>query len=110
MLDEQLRRVSSPAEPSSAGQVQERNGLGGSEGIRRISDKDVQFTRARRSEEIVQKAKGIQKHYVKKKVNHKQFLDVLRRDRKDTRAKFRNFKSRNHVVNTLEINKLSQRI
>jgi len=52
------------------------------------------------------KAKGIQKHYVKKEVNHKQFLDVLRRDQKDTRAKFRNFKSTNHVVNTLEINKL----
>jgi len=53
------------------------------------------------------KAKGIQKHYVKKEVNHKPFLDVLRRDRKDTRAKFRNFKSTNHVVNTLEIIKLS---
>jgi len=52
------------------------------------------------------KAKGIQKHYVKKEVNHKQFLDVLRRDLKDTRAKFRNFKSTNHVVNTFEINKL----
>jgi len=53
-----------------------------------------------------EKAKGIQKHYVKKEVNHKQFVDVLRRDRKDTPAKFRNFKSTNHVVNTLEINKL----
>jgi len=52
------------------------------------------------------KAKNIQKHYVKKEVNHKQFLNVLRRDRKDTRVKFRNFKSTNHVVNTLEINKL----
>jgi len=54
----------------------------------------------------LKKAKGIRKHYVKKEVNDKQFLDVLRRDRKDTRAKFRNFKSTNHVVNTLEINKL----
>ena len=53
------------------------------------------------------KAKGIQKHYVKKEVNHIQFLDVLRRDGKNTRAKFRNFKSTNHVVNTLEIIKLS---
>jgi len=52
------------------------------------------------------KAKGIQKHYVKKEVNHRQFLDVLRRDRKDTRSEFRNFKSTNHVINTLEINKL----
>jgi len=56
------------------------------------------------------KAKGIQKHYLKKEVNHKQFLDVLRRDQKDTGAKFRNFKSTNRVVNTLEINKLFQHI
>jgi len=52
------------------------------------------------------KAKGIQKDYVKKEVSHKQFLDVLRRERKDTGAKFRNFKSTSHVVNTLKINKL----
>jgi len=58
------------------------------------------------SRKSVKKAKGIQKHYVKKEVNHNQFLDVLRRDRKHIRAKFRNFKSTNHVVSTLEINKL----
>ena len=112
---QQFRRESSPVfdgQPSGAGQVQERNGLGGSEGVRRTSGKDVQRYRCTEvqmygdSRKSVKKAKGIQKHYVKKEVNHNQFLDVLRRDRKHIRAKFRNFKSTNHVVSTLEINKL----
>ena len=52
------------------------------------------------------KAKGIQKHYVKKHVRHEQFLDVLRNTTRSTHAKFRVFRSTNHVINTVEMNKL----
>ena len=52
------------------------------------------------------KAKGIQKHFVKKHVRHEQFLDVLRNATKKTNAKFRIFRSTNHVLHTVEMNKL----
>ena len=63
-------------------------------------------TDVRRSEEIVQKSQGHPETLRKERGKSQTVWDVLRRDRKDTRAKFRNFKSTNHVVNTLEINKL----
>jgi len=52
------------------------------------------------------KAKGIQKHFMKKHVRYEQFLDVLRNATKKTNAKFRIFRSTNHVLHTVEMNKL----
>ena len=52
------------------------------------------------------KAKGIQKAYVKKKVRHTQFLDVLRNVTRNTKATFRKFRSTKHVVNTVKMTKL----
>jgi len=51
------------------------------------------------------KAKGIKKHYVKKHLRHQSFLDVLKNVTSTTNAKFRIFRSTNHVLNTIEINK-----
>ena len=56
--------------------------------------------------EYHKKAKGIQKHYVKKHVRHEQFLDVLRNVTTSTMSKFRVFRSTNHIIITVEINKL----
>jgi len=54
-----------------------------------------------------QKVKGIKKHYVKKKhVRHQNFLDVIRNPKLTTDATFRLFKSKNHQVHTVEINKV----
>jgi len=52
------------------------------------------------------KAKGIQKHYVRKHVRHEQFLNVLRKTTAHTKATFRTFRSTNHVINTVELTKL----
>ena len=52
------------------------------------------------------KVKGVQKHYARKKVQHENFLEVLRNVGFDTKCKFRSFRSMNHVVNTVEISKL----
>ncbi len=52
------------------------------------------------------KTKGIQKSYVKKHVQHQSFLKVLKNASQTTTAKFRAFKSTNHVLNTVEISKL----
>jgi len=52
------------------------------------------------------KAKGVQKHYVKKHVRHSQYLEVLRNVCRSTTCKFRAFRSTNHVVSTVEILKL----
>lgn len=51
------------------------------------------------------KAKGIQKHFVKKSVRHSQFLEVLRHAEQTTSCKFRVFRSTNHVVNTVQVTK-----
>ena len=50
------------------------------------------------------RAKGIKKSYVKKKVRHDQFLNVLK-TLKPTPSTFRSFQSVNHVLRTVEINK-----
>jgi len=52
------------------------------------------------------KTKGIQKSYVKKHVQHQSFQKVLKNASQTTTAKFRTFKSTNHVLNTVEISKL----
>ena len=52
------------------------------------------------------KVKGIKKNYVKKHIQHQSFLKVIRNTSLTTNAKFRLFRSTNHVVNTVEINKL----
>ena len=53
------------------------------------------------------KAKGIQKRYVKKHVHHGGFLRVLQNaTTTTTAAKFRQFRSTSHVLNTVEISKL----
>jgi len=53
------------------------------------------------------RAKGIKKSYVKKKVRHDQFLNVLK-TLKPTPSTFRSFQSVNHVLRTVEINKTCQ--
>ena len=50
------------------------------------------------------RAKGIKKSYVKTKVRHDQFLNVLK-TLKPTPSTFRSFQSVNHVLRTVEINK-----
>ena len=50
------------------------------------------------------RAKGIKKSYIKKNVRHQQFLKVLRHQR-PTKSQFCAFRSTNHVLQTLEINK-----
>ena len=52
------------------------------------------------------RAKGIQKHYIKKHVRHSQYLEVLRNVKRITMSRFRMFRSTNHVVNTIEMNKV----
>ena len=52
------------------------------------------------------KVKGVQKHYVRKNVQHENFVAVLRNVGQNTSCKFRGFRSTNHVVNTVEISKL----
>ena len=52
------------------------------------------------------KAKGVQKNYVKKRVRHEHFVDVLHRVKRHTMCKFRGFRSKNHVVRTLEMTKI----
>jgi len=52
------------------------------------------------------KAKGIQKHYVKTRVQHKHFVDVLQRVKTHTMCTFRGFRSTNHVLQTIEMTKL----
>jgi len=47
------------------------------------------------------KAKGVQKHFVKKHVRHEHFFDVLQRVKTQTMCKFRGFRSNNHVIRTL---------
>jgi len=53
-----------------------------------------------------QKVKGIKKHYVKKHVRHQNFLDVIRNPELTTDATFRQFKSKNHQVHTVEMHKV----
>jgi len=50
------------------------------------------------------RAEGIKKFYVKKKVRHDQFLNVLK-TLKPTPSTFRSFQSVNHVLRTVEIDK-----
>jgi len=52
------------------------------------------------------KAKGIQKHYVRKHVRHEHFLEVLRKTRRNTTAKFCAIRSTKHEVNSVEVTKL----
>ena len=51
------------------------------------------------------RAKGIKKSYIKKNIRHRQFLDVLRHQ-KPTESQFRAFRSRNHVLQTVELRKI----
>ena len=55
------------------------------------------------------KVKGVQKHYVRKNVRHQNFVDVLRNVTQSTSCKYSSFTLTNHVVNTVEISKLSVR-
>jgi len=52
------------------------------------------------------KAKGIQKHYVRKHVRHENFLEVLRKTHRNTTAKFCAIRSTKHELNTVEVTKL----
>ena len=52
------------------------------------------------------KVKGIKKRYVKKNVRHSDFVAVLQRKQTHTTATFRNFRSTNHVLETIEMTKL----
>jgi len=50
-------------------------------------------------------AKGIKKRYIERHVRHSAFVAVLR-NKTTTTARFRTFKSTNHIINTVEINKI----
>jgi len=52
------------------------------------------------------KAKDIQKRYVKKRIQHQCFVEILKNIAKTTTATFRTIKSNNHTLNTVEISKL----
>jgi len=52
------------------------------------------------------KAKGIQKRYVKKRIQHQCFVKVFKNTAKTTTATFRTIKPNNHRLNTVEISKL----
>jgi len=52
------------------------------------------------------KIKGIKKSYVKKHVHHDSFMRVLRNVASVTEARYRVFRSTNHVLNTVEMTKL----
>jgi len=51
------------------------------------------------------KVKGIQKHYVRKRVRHQHFVEVLKNAQSTTMSTFRTFRLTNHVVSTVEITK-----
>jgi len=55
----------------------------------------------------MKKVKGIKKNYVKKHVRHENFLHILRNSSSTTKAKFRQFRSVNHNLSTIELNKMS---
>ena len=50
-------------------------------------------------------AKGIKKSYMKRHVRHSAFVDALR-DKSRSTARFKTFKSINHVISTVDINKV----
>ena len=52
------------------------------------------------------KVKGIKKRFVKKNVRHSDFVAVLQRQQTTTTATFRNFRSTNHVLETVEMTKV----
>jgi hypothetical protein len=58
-----------------------------------------------KGEQTKMAAKGIKKSYVKKHMQHDQFLKVLY-EKVPTKARFRQFRSVNHVLQTVEIEKL----
>ena len=68
-----------------------------SENVQSVGPKDSKLS--------FKKAKGIQKHFVKKELRHQHFLDVLTTATEETRAKFRMFRCSNHVINTVEVKK-----
>ena len=70
--------------------------------IRLIADPD----KLRKASKCHKKAKGIQKYYVKKRLHHNRFHDFPRNVTRSIKAKFRAFRSINHVINTAEMNKL----
>jgi len=51
-------------------------------------------------------AKGIQKRYINDHVRHSHYLGVLRNVKRNMISRFRMFRSTNHVVNTIEMNKV----
>ena len=58
-----------------------------------------------KNEKTKMTAKGIKKSYVAKHVRHEQFLKVLF-EKQPTKARFRQFRSVNHVLQTVEMEKL----
>ena len=51
-------------------------------------------------------AKGIKKSYIKHHVRHSAFVDALRDKKHSSPARFKTFKSVNHVISTVDINKI----
>ena len=51
-------------------------------------------------------AKGIKKSYIKRHVRHSAFVDALRDKQQSSTARFKTFKSVNHVVSTVDIEKI----
>ena len=51
-------------------------------------------------------AKGIKKSYMKRHVRHSAFVNVLRDKKDSSPARFKSFRSVNHVVSTVDIHKV----
>ena len=51
-------------------------------------------------------AKGIKKSYIKRHVRHSTFVNALRGKQQSSTARFKTFRSTNHVVSTVDIEKI----
>ena len=50
-------------------------------------------------------AKGIKKSYIKRHVRHPAFVDALRDEQQSSMARFKTFRSINHIVSTVDVEK-----
>jgi len=50
--------------------------------------------------------KGIKKSYIKRHVRHSAFVDALRDKQQSSMARFKTFRSINHIVSTVDVEKI----
>jgi len=51
-------------------------------------------------------AKGIKKSYIKRHVRHSAFVDAFRDKQQSSMARFKTFRSVNHVISTVDVEKI----